>query len=256
MFTASSTRQRLKDYWSVRDKQEDATLVQSFRQDLDALLSGSDDDDKKNPDSFNQTDQKSDMDQTSQINQQVALLPYPNTQSALASSYISVLLHCFAAFLEADFSTKRKPYEYFVDSTDLHSLSRYDFYIDRPSYSDAPGATAPSHDHAKPQPQQFSIALLSDWASGTAESAEVADLVRQKKYSLTVHMGDTYFTGRFQDCEENFLGHSGRSVRAVQFPKGVLGTLAIPRESRGLCALHWIQASHHALLRHRNGSGY
>jgi len=52
--------------------------------------------------------------------------------------------------------------------------------------------------------EEISIALLSDWASDTAESDAVAHLVSRYSPDYTIHMGDVYFVGAPKEIEENF----------------------------------------------------
>lgn len=55
-----------------------------------------------------------------------------------------------------------------------------------------------------PAREEISIALLSDWASDTAESDAVANLVARHAPDYTIHMGDIYFVGTPKEVEENF----------------------------------------------------
>ncbi len=55
-----------------------------------------------------------------------------------------------------------------------------------------------------PSREEISIALLSDWASDTAESDKVAHLVSRYAPDYTIHMGDIYFVGTPKEVEENF----------------------------------------------------
>ncbi|MCE7040581.1 metallophosphoesterase [Dyadobacter sp. CY312] len=50
----------------------------------------------------------------------------------------------------------------------------------------------------------ISIALLSDWASDTAESDAVAHLVAKYAPDYSIHLGDIYFVGTPKEIEENF----------------------------------------------------
>lgn len=52
--------------------------------------------------------------------------------------------------------------------------------------------------------EELSIALLSDWASDTAESDKIANLVSRYAPDYTIHMGDIYFVGSPKEIEENF----------------------------------------------------
>ncbi|MCF0053776.1 metallophosphoesterase [Dyadobacter sp. LJ53] len=55
-----------------------------------------------------------------------------------------------------------------------------------------------------PSRDEITIALLSDWASDTAESDAVAHLVARYAPDYTIHMGDIYFVGAPKEVEANF----------------------------------------------------
>ena len=55
-----------------------------------------------------------------------------------------------------------------------------------------------------PSRDEVTVALLSDWASDTAESDAVAHLVARCAPDYTIHMGDIYFVGAPKEVEENF----------------------------------------------------
>ena len=55
-----------------------------------------------------------------------------------------------------------------------------------------------------PSRDEITVALLSDWASDTAESDAVAHLVARYAPDYTIHMGDIYFVGAPKEVEENF----------------------------------------------------
>ncbi|MCF0061089.1 metallophosphoesterase [Dyadobacter chenwenxiniae] len=55
-----------------------------------------------------------------------------------------------------------------------------------------------------PSRDKITIALLSDWASDTAESDAVAHLVARYAPDYTIHMGDIYFVGAPKEVEANF----------------------------------------------------
>ncbi|CAG5003726.1 hypothetical protein DYBT9275_03217 [Dyadobacter sp. CECT 9275] len=57
---------------------------------------------------------------------------------------------------------------------------------------------------AQPSSSEVSIALLSDWASDTAESDQVGHLVSSYAPDYTIHMGDIYFVGSPSEVAENF----------------------------------------------------
>ncbi|WP_439555387.1 metallophosphoesterase family protein, partial [Dyadobacter sp.] len=55
-----------------------------------------------------------------------------------------------------------------------------------------------------PSRDEVSLALMSDWASDTAESDKVANLVSRYAPDYTIHMGDIYFVGTPKEVEANF----------------------------------------------------
>lgn len=55
-----------------------------------------------------------------------------------------------------------------------------------------------------PSRKEISIALLSDWASDTAESDAVAHLVARYAPDYSIHLGDVYFVGAPKEIEDNF----------------------------------------------------
>ncbi|TLV00963.1 metallophosphoesterase family protein [Dyadobacter luticola] len=55
-----------------------------------------------------------------------------------------------------------------------------------------------------PSRETLTLALLSDWASDTAESDAVANLVSKYSPDYTIHLGDIYFVGTPQEVEANF----------------------------------------------------
>ncbi len=67
---------------------------------------------------------------------------------------------------------------------------------------------------------QTSVALLSDWASDTAESINVAEQVGDVDYS--VHLGDTYYVGNFKEIAQNF-----NSTLGAPWPYGRFGSFAL-----------------------------
>lgn len=64
------------------------------------------------------------------------------------------------------------------------------------------------------------IALLSDWASNTVESRQIARQAGINDYSI--HLGDTYYVGNTDEINANFdPGNDG------SFPYGILGSFAM-----------------------------
>ncbi|MEP7170506.1 MAG: metallophosphoesterase, partial [Bacteroidota bacterium] len=70
------------------------------------------------------------------------------------------------------------------------------------------------------QGEEISIALLSDWASDTFESRNIALMAGEPDYSI--HLGDTYYVGNSQEIANNFNSAFGGS-----WPYGKLGSFAM-----------------------------
>ncbi|MEO5571298.1 MAG: metallophosphoesterase [Bacteroidia bacterium] len=68
--------------------------------------------------------------------------------------------------------------------------------------------------------QEISIALLSDWASDTFESRNIALMAAENDYSI--HLGDTYYVGNSQEIANNF-----NTAFGGPWPYGTLGSFAI-----------------------------
>jgi hypothetical protein len=68
--------------------------------------------------------------------------------------------------------------------------------------------------------QETTIALLSDWASDTPESVNVASLVGSVDY--TIHLGDTYYVGNSKEIADNFNDTFG-----APWPYGSRGSFAM-----------------------------
>ncbi len=64
------------------------------------------------------------------------------------------------------------------------------------------------------------VALLSDWASNTPESHQVARLCGIQDYSI--HLGDTYYVGNEKEIAENF-----NSTYGAPWPYGKYGSFAL-----------------------------
>jgi hypothetical protein len=48
------------------------------------------------------------------------------------------------------------------------------------------------------------VALIGDWATGTAEAVNVLRAVAQQKPDVVIHLGDIYYSGTDDECEFNF----------------------------------------------------
>ncbi len=68
--------------------------------------------------------------------------------------------------------------------------------------------------------KEITIALLSDWASDTFESHNIAQLVGENDYSI--HLGDTYYVGNSKEIADNFNNTIG-----APWPYGRLGSFAL-----------------------------
>jgi len=68
--------------------------------------------------------------------------------------------------------------------------------------------------------QETTIALLSDWATDTLESRNIATLVGQTDYSI--HLGDTYYVGNSDEIGRNF-----NNTYDGHFPYGTRGSFAM-----------------------------
>jgi len=71
-----------------------------------------------------------------------------------------------------------------------------------------------------PDEPELSVALLSDWASDTPESCNVASLCGERDYSI--HLGDTYYVGNEKEIACNF-----NSTTGGPFPYGKRGSFAM-----------------------------
>jgi hypothetical protein len=79
----------------------------------------------------------------------------------------------------------------------------------------APGAPFPAA-----MPGATTVALLSDWASSTAESIQIGELVGLQDYSI--HLGDTYYIGNAKEIADNFSHLDGAA-----WPYGRHGSFAL-----------------------------
>jgi Calcineurin-like phosphoesterase len=86
-----------------------------------------------------------------------------------------------------------------------------------PSYSDPDGGL---FEIQKGADEPVTIALLSDWASDTTESQQVAAQVGTNDYSI--HLGDTYYVGNDKEIASNFNTSLGGT-----WPYGSLGSFAM-----------------------------
>ena len=79
--------------------------------------------------------------------------------------------------------------------------------LDQPDYTQTPTDTGVYPLHTVSESGEISIALLSDWASDTPESQNIAELAGIQDYSI--HMGDTYYVGEESEIAANFNDENG-----------------------------------------------
>jgi hypothetical protein len=72
------------------------------------------------------------------------------------------------------------------------------------------------------------VSIVGDWGTGTAESAQIAEHIRGMRPDYTLHLGDVYYVGDEIEVQENFLGTAADRFTPVAFPKGAVGTFALP----------------------------
>ena len=72
------------------------------------------------------------------------------------------------------------------------------------------------------------ISIASDWGTGTQEAAQVAESMAAGVPDYTIHLGDIYYVGDDTEVRENFLGTLMNQYSPVAWPKGAVGTFALP----------------------------
>lgn len=73
-----------------------------------------------------------------------------------------------------------------------------------------------------PDEPELSVALLSDWASDTPESCNVAALCGSRERDFSIHLGDTYYVGNEKEIACNF-----NSTTGAPWPYGKRGSFAL-----------------------------
>lgn len=68
-----------------------------------------------------------------------------------------------------------------------------------------------------------SIALVSDWATDTKESDDIAKLVKSYNPDYSIHLGDTYFVGMNDEMYINFLAEDSSWYRGTSGSFSLLG---------------------------------
>ncbi|AYV86955.1 MAG: metallophosphoesterase [Sylvanvirus sp.] len=194
----------------------------------------------------------------------VPLPPMPVSSEELAGSYLSTLLHWIVVALRGQLSHVRPPYNWFCSKKSRDHKGRIDTRVnaytghylspsiptDWSEQARNSGSLSPTslglmnhslnhpldhslHHPLNPTPscssssRPVTLGILSDWASGTTNSFLVAKYAFQQQNDYNIHLGDTYFTGTFDDCRQNFCGQDIAQKGAIQFPRGVQGTFAL-----------------------------
>jgi len=73
------------------------------------------------------------------------------------------------------------------------------------------------------------VSIAGDWASGTAEAEQIADLIGNAAPHFTIHLGDVYYVGDEEEMKTNCLGQppEGSDKRGVCWPSGSVGSFAL-----------------------------
>jgi hypothetical protein len=82
---------------------------------------------------------------------------------------------------------------------------------------------------ATPTDEPIRVGVAGDWATGTPESEEIAERIKDFQPHYTLHIGDVYYAGDRAEVEMNCLGRApqGSNVRGVEFPTGSIGSFAM-----------------------------
>lgn len=77
--------------------------------------------------------------------------------------------------------------------------------------------------------RDVTVAVASDWGSGTCEARAVAELMAAEQPNLTLHLGDVYPSGKPEDYLWNVLGQKPEwaTWEGVRFPQGSMGTFLL-----------------------------
>jgi hypothetical protein len=83
--------------------------------------------------------------------------------------------------------------------------------------------------YTMPAQAQIRIALAGDWATGTDEAANIADLIAQFQPDYSIHLGDVYYVGDPIEVGENFLGiaNPANNFTPCRWPSGAKATFAL-----------------------------
>ncbi len=93
-------------------------------------------------------------------------------------------------------------------------------------------------------PEAVSVALASDWGTGTINAYRVRDEILRLQPDITMHLGDVYYVGKQEEFDKYFLGDD-------DWPRGALppaeGITALP--SYALNGNHEMYSGGHAYFR-------
>ena len=68
-----------------------------------------------------------------------------------------------------------------------------------------------------PLPEDSVVAMAGDWGTGTDRAFKVADQIRTLSPDFTIHLGDVYYSGTYEEYRDYFLGEG-------DWPSGSRGT--------------------------------
>lgn len=107
-----------------------------------------------------------------------------------------------------------------------------------------PEYTAPAADRpgVYRMPDRCTVALASDWGTGTESAYRVRDAIRRERPDITIHLGDVYYSGTRREFESYFLGTD-------DWPRGTLAS----REAGAARPTYVLNANHEM---YSGGKGY
>ena len=93
-------------------------------------------------------------------------------------------------------------------------------------------------------PDVASVALASDWGTGTINAYRVRDEILRLQPDITMHLGDVYYVGKQEEFDEYFLGDDDWPRGSLQASEGIT---ALP--SYALNGNHEMYSGGHAYFR-------
>mmetsp|Transcript_19788 Transcript_19788/g.36831 ORF Transcript_19788/g.36831 Transcript_19788/m.36831 type:complete len:565 (-) Transcript_19788:180-1874(-) len=116
-------------------------------------------------------------------------------------------------------------------NTDVDSLEQWviqylnNFSGEKHVFPTYPGGSTPAETGLYKMENTASFAVVSDWGSGTWESAAVASLMKAKNADYTMHLGDVYYEALKEEIEIQVFGKDKNDHQhGVEFPTGSKGT--------------------------------